>query len=96
MCPPEGTSVLFVHAHVFLVTVLSLSPLDASNLAEYTDVDADSKLRKGHIARQKVTFLHYICHVSEQYYFIEVVNIISTVATLTSQQREKISILQFH
>ncbi|XP_053360662.1 membrane-associated guanylate kinase, WW and PDZ domain-containing protein 1 isoform X2 [Clarias gariepinus] len=26
---------------------------NASNLAEYTDVDADSKLRKGHIARQK-------------------------------------------
>lgn len=39
----------------FLFFFLSL---DASNLTEYTDFDAESKLRKGHIARQKVIFFY--------------------------------------
>ncbi|XP_026769447.3 membrane-associated guanylate kinase, WW and PDZ domain-containing protein 1 isoform X1 [Pangasianodon hypophthalmus] len=35
------------------LTIIPRSNNNASNLTEYTDFDADSKLRKGHIARQK-------------------------------------------
>ncbi|MCI4380866.1 hypothetical protein PGIGA_G00245110 [Pangasianodon gigas] len=35
------------------LTIIPRSNNNASNLTEYTDFDADSKLRKGHVARQK-------------------------------------------
>ncbi|MCJ8734985.1 hypothetical protein PDJAM_G00241760 [Pangasius djambal] len=35
------------------LTIIPRSNNNASNLTQYTDFDADSKLRKGHIARQK-------------------------------------------
>ncbi|TSW62390.1 Membrane-associated guanylate kinase, WW and PDZ domain-containing protein 2 [Bagarius yarrelli] len=35
------------------LTIIPRSPNNATNLREFTDFDADNKLRKGHIARQK-------------------------------------------
>lgn len=56
-CPAEGISASLVR--FFLWHFSFFLSLDASNLTEYTDFDAESKLRKGHVARQKVIFFIY-------------------------------------